>query len=42
MCRKRPRTGDAFLEVSGVGTVKMEKYGGEFTKLIREHEEAGQ
>jgi ATP-dependent DNA helicase RecQ len=41
MCRKRPRSADAFLEVSGVGTVKMEKYGGEFTKLIREHEEAG-
>jgi hypothetical protein len=28
-----------FLEISGVGTVKNEKYGPLFTALIREHEE---
>jgi ATP-dependent DNA helicase RecQ len=37
MCRKRPLTGEEFLEVSGVGKVKMEKYGGAFTALIREY-----
>jgi superfamily II DNA helicase RecQ len=39
MCRKRPVTGAAFLEVSGVGEVKRERYGEAFTKLIREYEE---
>jgi ATP-dependent DNA helicase RecQ len=38
MCKKKPRTADAFLEVSGVGMVKMQKYGETFTKLIREEE----
>ncbi|MDR1932481.1 MAG: DNA helicase RecQ [Spirochaetales bacterium] len=37
MCRKRPGSREEFLEVSGVGIVKMKKYGGEFTKLIRQH-----
>jgi ATP-dependent DNA helicase RecQ len=37
MCRKKPRAPDDFLEVSGVGAVKMEKYGKDFTSLIREH-----
>jgi ATP-dependent DNA helicase RecQ len=41
MCRRRPITGEAFLEISGVGTAKLEKYGEDFTRLIREHEEAG-
>jgi ATP-dependent DNA helicase RecQ len=37
MCRKKPESKEKFLEVSGVGTAKMEKYGDEFTALIREH-----
>jgi ATP-dependent DNA helicase RecQ len=37
MCRKKPATRTAFLEVSGVGEVKMEKYGDAFTKLIKEY-----
>jgi ATP-dependent DNA helicase RecQ len=39
MCVKRPVTMSDFLEVSGVGTVKMQKYGEEFTALIRGHGE---
>ncbi|GHT56877.1 ATP-dependent DNA helicase RecQ [Spirochaetia bacterium] len=39
MCRKRPVTERMFLEISGVGAVKNEKYGPLFTALIREHEE---
>jgi ATP-dependent DNA helicase RecQ len=35
MCQKKPRTEEAFLAVSGVGRVKMEKYGALFTDLIR-------
>jgi ATP-dependent DNA helicase RecQ len=38
MCRKRPVSKELFLEVSGVGRVKMEKYGDDFTRLIQEHE----
>ncbi|MDR0561742.1 MAG: DNA helicase RecQ [Spirochaetaceae bacterium] len=37
MCRKKPRTLDQFHAVSGVGLVKMGKYGEIFTKAIREH-----
>jgi ATP-dependent DNA helicase RecQ len=37
MCRKQPTPQAAFLEVSGVGEVKMEKYGDAFTKLIGEY-----
>jgi ATP-dependent DNA helicase RecQ len=37
MCRKQPTTKAGFLSVSGVGEVKMEKYGEAFTRLIREH-----
>jgi ATP-dependent DNA helicase RecQ len=37
MCRKLPETGEQFLAVSGVGIVKMEKYGALFTGLIREY-----
>jgi ATP-dependent DNA helicase RecQ len=40
MCRRRPLSREAFLEVSGVGTAKLEKYGEDFTRLIREHEQA--
>jgi ATP-dependent DNA helicase RecQ len=41
MCRRKPLTREAFPEVSGVGAAKLEKYGDAFTRLIREHEEAG-
>jgi ATP-dependent DNA helicase RecQ len=37
MCRKQPTTKAAFLNVSGVGEVKMEKYGEIFTRLIGEY-----
>jgi ATP-dependent DNA helicase RecQ len=37
MCRKRPRTREQFLEVSGVGEIKTEKYGDAFTALIRDY-----
>ncbi|MDR0376499.1 MAG: DNA helicase RecQ [Spirochaetaceae bacterium] len=36
MCRKLPETPDQFLEVTGVGAVKMEKYGDAFIGAIRE------
>ncbi|MDR0388206.1 MAG: DNA helicase RecQ [Treponema sp.] len=36
MCRKMPETPEQFLDVSGVGSLKMEKYGAAFTALIRE------
>jgi ATP-dependent DNA helicase RecQ len=37
MCRKRPATEAAFLSVSGVGEVKLKKYGEAFIRLIAEH-----
>jgi ATP-dependent DNA helicase RecQ len=36
MCRKRPLNRETFLEVSGVGAVKLEKYGQAFMDLIRQ------
>jgi ATP-dependent DNA helicase RecQ len=36
MCRKRPRSREAFLNVAGVGAVKLEKYGEAFMTVIRE------
>ena len=39
MSRKKPRTLDQFQSITGVGLVKMGKYGEMFTKLIREHDE---
>jgi ATP-dependent DNA helicase RecQ len=36
MCVKRPTSEMAFLSVSGVGRVKLEKYGEKFMKIIRE------
>ena len=36
MCVKQPTTLDAFMDVSGVGQSKLEKYGDAFTALIRE------
>ncbi|MDR0399921.1 MAG: DNA helicase RecQ [Treponema sp.] len=37
MCRKKPQTRESFLAVSGVGTIKLEKYGDLFLAAIREH-----
>jgi ATP-dependent DNA helicase RecQ len=39
MCRKKPLTTEAFSQVSGVGVIKMEKYGSAFIELIREYTE---
>lgn len=36
MCRKKPKTPEEFLEVSGVGQKKLERYGEVFLKAIRE------
>jgi ATP-dependent DNA helicase RecQ len=36
MCHKMPETLEQFLDVSGVGSLKMEKYGAAFTAVIRE------
>jgi ATP-dependent DNA helicase RecQ len=41
MCRKRPLNRTAFLEVSGVGEVKLEKYGELFMDVIRDHRDRG-
>ena len=35
MCIKLPATNDEFLNVSGVGQVKLERYGEKFLKVIR-------
>ena len=37
MCRKKPVSLVQFSGVNGVGQIKLEKYGEEFTMLIREH-----
>ena len=37
MCRKMPRDEDAFLEVSGVGKAKLERYGEAFLKVINDY-----
>lgn len=41
MCLKMPHDKEELLHVSGVGQVKLEKYGERFLKLIQEFEEAG-
>ena len=38
MAAKAPRTIDEFLEVSGVGQVKAQKYGEEFLAVIAGYE----
>ncbi|HAS74070.1 MAG TPA: DNA helicase RecQ [Clostridiales bacterium UBA8960] len=38
MCAKQPKTLDAFLDVSGVGAAKLEKYGNAFISVINESE----
>ncbi len=35
MCRRRPESAAQFLEVSGVGQKKLERYGEAFLKAIR-------
>ncbi|MDR1862905.1 MAG: DNA helicase RecQ [Treponema sp.] len=37
MCRKQPLTDDRFLNITGVGAVKLEKYGAAFMAVIREY-----
>ncbi|MDR2793409.1 MAG: DNA helicase RecQ [Treponema sp.] len=37
MCRKKPVTKQEFLRISGVGEIKMKKYGDVFTALIMEY-----
>lgn len=37
MCQKLPQDDEAFLAISGVGQSKLEKYGREFTSLIRSY-----
>lgn len=37
ICRKMPMTDDEFLSVSGVGANKLERYGEEFLRAIREY-----
>jgi ATP-dependent DNA helicase RecQ len=36
MCRKRPQSPEQFLNITGVGAVKLEKYGTAFLGIIRE------
>ncbi|MDR3336084.1 MAG: DNA helicase RecQ [Treponema sp.] len=40
MCRKRPLNRPAFLDVSGVGEIKLEKYGEMFMEVIKNYREA--
>ena len=37
MCRKMPRNTAEFLEVSGVGKAKLDRYGERFLKIIRRY-----
>lgn len=37
MCARLPRTDSEFLEVSGVGAVKLERYGADFMNVISEY-----
>lgn len=37
MCRKLPRSDDEFLEVSGVGKAKLERYGAAFLQVINDY-----
>ncbi|MCL2531746.1 MAG: DNA helicase RecQ [Oscillospiraceae bacterium] len=38
MCKKLPRTPEQFLQVSGVGQVKLERYGARFLPLLVQHQ----
>lgn len=37
MCGKLPQTNEEFLKISGVGAVKLERYGKRFVDLVREY-----
>ncbi len=37
LCRRRPTTPEAFLEVNGVGAVKLERFGVAFLAAIADH-----
>ena len=37
MCISRPATEEEFLQISGVGESKLQKYGKNFLKVIREY-----
>ena len=39
MCRKMPVNRDEFLNVSGVGEAKAEKYSKQFTELIQRYKQ---
>ena len=39
MCRRLPRTPEEFLEVSGVGRAKQQKYAERFLKVIAQYAE---
>ena len=41
MCLRRPRDEEEFLEVSGVGQAKLERYGEQFLALLRQYESGG-
>ena len=41
MCKKIPLTAEEFLDVSGVGKIKLELYGERFLKIIRSYHEKG-
>ena len=41
MCARMPDDEASFLEVSGVGKVKLERYGAEFLSVIRDHKDPG-
>jgi ATP-dependent DNA helicase RecQ len=41
MCQKHPLTDGEFLEVSGVGEVKLERYGERFFKVLKNFTRAG-
>jgi len=38
MCKRHPRSQAEFLEVSGVGQVKLERYGARFLPLLTQHQ----
>ena len=38
LCDRLPLNRDSMLKAKGVGQIKMERFGGEFLQLIREHE----
>jgi ATP-dependent DNA helicase RecQ len=42
MCRKHPKTETEMMSVSGVGQVKLQRYGERFLRLLRENEPEGE